>query len=30
MKNRLPHLIAMLLACLMLLSSVSILAGCAK
>lgn len=30
MKNRLPHLIAMLLACLMLLSSVSILAGCVK
>lgn len=30
MKHRLPHLIAMLLACLMLLSSVSILAGCVK
>ena len=30
MKHRLPHLIAKLLACLMLLSSVSILAGCAK
>ena len=30
MKIRLPHLIAMPLACLMLLSSVSILAGCVK